>query len=158
MSSPIVAGAIALWLQAKPDLTPEEIKEILSRTCKHPPDDEYPNNTYGYGEIDVYAGLCDILGVSKMEQISKERPSEVSFLVKDRFLAVVDKKTGMPFFDDFTLQIYSLNGAKVIETRDNSVSLSALSDGVYAVQINTDQKRTTGSSLIRLKYEKTLYH
>lgn len=71
MSCPVVAGAIALWLQAKPDLTPEEALEAISATSRHPRTDiEYPNNQYGYGEIDVYRGLLHILGIDRIEAVS----------------------------------------------------------------------------------------
>ena len=68
MSTPIVAGAIALWLQAKPDLTPADILGVFSRTCRHPDNNmNYPNNEYGYGEIDVYQGLLDVLSMTGVE-------------------------------------------------------------------------------------------
>ena len=62
MSSPIVGGIIALWLQACPTLTREQVVEVLAHTCRH--HDEalsYPNNSYGFGEIDAQAGLEYIL-------------------------------------------------------------------------------------------------
>lgn len=58
MSAPVVTGAIALWLQANPRLTPDNCFEIFSKTCRRPDNSlSYPNNSYGYGEIDVYEGL-----------------------------------------------------------------------------------------------------
>ena len=58
MASPVVAGIIALWLQANPRLTPADCLSIFSRSCTHhDPSLTYPNNVYGYGEIDAYAGL-----------------------------------------------------------------------------------------------------
>mgnify|MGYP002624190706 CR=1 FL=1 len=62
MSTPCVAGIVALWLQADPTLTPEEVKDILKVTCKPIAGvTEYPNNTYGYGLIDAYAGIKEVL-------------------------------------------------------------------------------------------------
>ena len=73
MSSPVVGGVIALWLQAKPTLTPADIKGIFSRTCSHhDPSLSYPNNEYGYGEIDAYRGLLDILGINGIEGLSPQ--------------------------------------------------------------------------------------
>lgn len=151
MSSPIVAGAIALWLQANPDLTPDAIKEILQHTCTHTSDDLYPNIMYGNGEIDVYAGLCEILGVNNIENISDHQPSDVLFHVNNRVLSVFHKATNAPILGKYTLHIYSLNGIKMIESHENKVDLSALPAGVYAIQLNTGQKQTTGSSLIRIQ-------
>lgn len=62
MSTPIVAGTIALWLQAIPNLTREQIIDAFSATCRRPePLLEYPNNLYGHGEIDASAGLDYLL-------------------------------------------------------------------------------------------------
>ncbi len=62
MSSPVVAGAIALWLQADPTLSPTDCLSIFAVTCTHhDPTLTYPNNLYGYGEIDVTAGLQEVL-------------------------------------------------------------------------------------------------
>lgn len=62
MSSPVVAGAIALWLQADPTLSPADCLDIFAKTCRHhDPALTYPNNLYGYGEIDVTAGLEEVL-------------------------------------------------------------------------------------------------
>jgi len=58
MAAPVVAGAIALWLQACPTLTPQDVFEIIAETSTHPDETlEYPNNYYGYGQINVYEGL-----------------------------------------------------------------------------------------------------
>ena len=62
MSSPVVAGAIALWLQANPHLTPEDCITIFGKTCtRYDSTLPVPNNLYGYGPIDVYAGLQEAL-------------------------------------------------------------------------------------------------
>ena len=62
MSSPVVAGIIALWLQANPDLSPADILDIFAHTARHTDTSlSYPNSDYGYGEIDAYAGIQYIL-------------------------------------------------------------------------------------------------
>lgn len=58
MSCPMVSGVIALWLQVCPTLTPEQIKDIFAHTCTHYDESlDYPNNYYGWGEIDALAGI-----------------------------------------------------------------------------------------------------
>ena len=58
MACPIVAGIIAQWLEAIPTLTREQVIEAFDATChRHDPLLKYPNNDYGYGEIDAEAGL-----------------------------------------------------------------------------------------------------
>ena len=58
MACPIVAGIIAQWLEAIPTLTHEQVIAAFEATChRHDPLLAYPNNDYGYGEIDAEAGL-----------------------------------------------------------------------------------------------------
>lgn len=64
MAAPVVTGIIALWLQANPRLTPADCLRIFGKTCRRPdPSLSYPNNLYGYGEIDAYAGIQEVLGM-----------------------------------------------------------------------------------------------
>lgn len=74
MSTPHVAGIIALWMQAKPTLTVNEIKEVLKATC-HPVTDTnmIPSRNpvqAGMGKIDAIAGLKKILNITGIETIS----------------------------------------------------------------------------------------
>ena len=63
MACPIVAGIIAQWMEAIPTLTREQVIEAFQATCRHPnPSVIYPNNDYGYGEIDAEAGLNYLMG------------------------------------------------------------------------------------------------
>ena len=82
MATPVVAGAIALWLQAYPKLTPEDCIDIFSKTCTHYDASlSYPNNLYGYGQIDILEGLKEVLkkatagieNVPSKEQLQDDR-------------------------------------------------------------------------------------
>lgn len=154
MSTPAVAGAIALWLQAKPDLTPSEVRDLLAKTCTHhDPTLDYPNNQYGYGEIDVYHGLLELLGLTAVEGLSTRQPNQVAIMPETGGVKIV--------FDtiqqhDFTIRVYTANGqlahtARMQRGQDRyHLSLPGLPRGVYAVQVDTHCKGTTGSQLIRL--------
>ncbi len=149
MSTPVVAGTIALWLEAKPDLTPQDILEVFEHTCTHPEQSMmYPNNVYGYGQIDAYSGLLYVLNVrNKIKGLSNHQPLRAGFRVKERVLSVVcDKKSAQ----NAQLMVYSLDGQLVGNTHGTTIDLSALASGVYAVQLDTGIKETTGSTLIRL--------
>lgn len=151
MASPVVAGVIALWLQAKPDLTPQQALEVISRTATHPVDTMvYPNNQYGYGQIDAYRGLLEVLDLPvRIPELSQEQPQGVTFRLENRRLYADfgDAQPGRMVFN-----IYSLDGRLMLtRSGQNSVDLSALRAGVYAVQLITGSKATTGSTLIRLQ-------
>lgn len=145
MATPMVAGIIALWLQAKPDLTPEEILGVLERTS-HQPEPEFSgtekNNYYGYGEIDAYAGLLDILGLStSVPALSQHQPAGITFSLEGRTLCINGIET------DTQITVYNLDGTPVLSTTnsDGIIELPDLATGVYAVQIGKK-----GSTLIRL--------
>ena len=71
MACPIVAGIIAQWMEAIPTLTHEQVIETFAATCRHhDPSLTYPNNDYGYGEIDAEAGLSYLLShYDKIEEL-----------------------------------------------------------------------------------------
>ena len=149
MASPVVAGSIALWLQANPELTPSDILNIIAETSSHPDMSmDYPNNTYGYGQIDVYKGLLRIYDtLSSIPTLSDHQPSKAQFHLNGRVLTV-DFASGVS--QEATIIVYDLNGIKRAATTGTSIDLNDLPPGVYAVQLITDNKLTTGSTLIRL--------
>ena len=53
-STPLTAGAIALIRQARPDLSPMQLREAILMTASI---SDSPNNTYGYGIIDASEAL-----------------------------------------------------------------------------------------------------
>ena len=149
MACPVAAGIIALWLQAKPDLTRDDIMGVLQRTSRYPEEAlSYPNNKYGYGEIDAYRGLLDILGVTAIREISQHEPSDARIWASDGLLHIVfDNVPTTPV----AVTIYTTGGSVVdrspINTNDNHVilPLPTLGKGIYVVQIGT-----SGSALIRI--------
>jgi subtilisin family serine protease len=78
MACPIVAGIVALMLEANPDLTPERVKQILHDTAQMPsgidPSTEYDdtyNYQYGWGLVDAYEAV-------RMVQQEDDRPPIIS--------------------------------------------------------------------------------
>ena len=152
MACPAAAGAIALWLQAKPDLTPEEVMGVIQRTSHHFDSSlDYPNNLYGYGEIDVYRGLLDILGIDKIEAVSPQQtPARIS--LGNGCLTVVLPAS---FQESLRLRLYNMSGTLVKTTTleqgqtTYTIPLEHLAAGVYAVQLD-GHASVRGSTLIRL--------
>ena len=152
MSCPVAAGIIALWLQAKPDLTRNDIMGILERTSRHPEEAlTYPNNKYGYGEIDVYRGLLYILGIDGVPAISQQHTKARVFSSGKQVRIVLPELLSAPL----NICIYNMSGHLVKATAldagqtDYAVPVSSLPSGIYAVQINGSSKYD-GSTLIKL--------
>ncbi len=158
MATPAVGGAIALWLQAKPTLTPEEAMNVIAHTSSHYDESlSYPNNEYGYGQIDVYRGLLYILGIDGIEGLSQHQPKAVSILPigQGQLQLRFEGNEGLST-PSFSIRIFNTSG-QLVSTQsltggqeEYTIDLSSLPRGVYAVQVNTGQPTTTGSTLVRL--------
>ena len=147
MSTPAVAGAIALWLEACPSLTMDDVKGVLQRTCRHyDPSLTYPNNSYGYGEVDVYAGLLDILGFTSIRDIPRQHTA-ARITVSGSQLHIVLPEAATA---STSLRIYDLSGHPVFHTvlmrgsDTYTLDLPTLKPAVYAVCVGN------ASTLVRI--------
>ena len=81
MASPNVTGVIALWLQAKPDLTYNDVRALIKETSRN---DRYTTNPElipsgsvmqaGCGKIDALAGLQMLTGTTGIEVVAEDEP------------------------------------------------------------------------------------
>ena len=152
MACPAAAGAIALWLQANPKLTTTDVLGVLSRTCRRPDASlAYPNNYVGYGEIDVYAGLLDVLGLSRIAEVSKQ-PTTVRIAAADGQLHV-SLPSAAP--SALRLRLFAIGGQCLLDVSVPSgqttytLNLPALPSGYYAVQVSGPQSYA-GSAIVAL--------
>lgn len=142
MASPFVAGAVALWLQADPTLTPAKVRDILSRTAintdKYIDTDDtvFPNNTWGYGRIDVQAGLMSILASST--GVSDTQAADGLFRIVTNRAA----RTATFYFgkgQKAQVAVYNTTGQMVLSSQlqgdGQTVDLSSLGRGAYVIQL-----------------------
>lgn len=80
MSCPTVSGIIALWLQADPTLTLDEIKEVLAATSRNDEFTAINPIKWGYGKIDAAAGIEYIKGMTAINTVSHDTTSTDSNL------------------------------------------------------------------------------
>lgn len=149
MAAPVVTGTIALWLQADPTLTTERIKDIMARTARHTDTTlSYPNYQYGYGEIDAYAGLLEVLGISGVEGLSKQtlHGATVRPAADGSISVTLDAESASPL----SCRLYAADGrlVKSVTLPQGRTTYSIDTEGVkgiVAVQIDG-----CGSTLVRL--------
>ncbi len=151
-SCPAVAGAIALWLQAKPDLTPEDVLHVIAQTSRHPePQLSYPNNEYGHGQIDAYRGLLYILGIDGMQEVSATHTRARVSLSGHRLFISLPVALSSPL----RLRVYSLSGRLCHEqvlspsSSRHEVRLPSSLSGIYAVQLD-GSPAVSGSTLVSI--------
>lgn len=154
MASPVVGGAVALWLEANPSLSRREVMEIIKKTSK-PLDDVHPipNNYWGYGEIDVYRGLLAALQVDGIQGISSHQPKKAEVKLGANYVQVL---LGTPSKETFSVTIYNTEGIKLMEQKMDAgeseyrLPISHLPSGIYIIQV-TGCSEISGSSIIRKK-------
>ena len=154
MAAPVVAGVIALWLQARPDLSPADVMDVLRATCRRPdPSLTYPNNLYGYGEIDAYRGLLYLLGIDGIADLSHQQPTRATFSIDAQGCVTIH--LAAPASRPFSIQVYSTAGQRLAThrfatgQRQYTFSLALLPHGIYALQLNGGNDGFTGSTLVR---------
>lgn len=108
MSTPHVAGIVALWLQANPRMTRKDIFDVLAKTsipCDKPQEQE----RWGlYGKIDALAGLKYVLQTSDIRSMEAE----------DALL---------------WMDVYNLNGQLLRKRVAAEKALEGLPAGIYVV-------------------------
>lgn len=142
MASPYVAGSIALWLQANPNLTPSQIREIFNKTAIQgdtymESGQTFPNNTWGYGRINVIDGLRNILGIS-------DGIKEVG-LTNSMFRVVTNRQTRTATFylgsdnGKAHVAVFNMAGQQVYDAQlcnsGETINLSSLPHGVYVFKL-----------------------
>jgi len=149
MSAPAVTGTIALWMQADPTLTTERIKDVIAHSCRQPDSElSYPNNLYGYGEIDAYRGLLYLLNLNGVEEITQHQPSQARICLDGRNLNV---HFANGYEGALTVRLFATDGHPLLVSHERNIRLDHLPSGIYVVQVTTSEASTTGSTLIRLQ-------
>jgi subtilisin family serine protease len=139
MSSPMVAGIIALWLQAKPNLTVAQIKTILQNNSITAGLGSLPNNTWGSGKIDAYAGIQYINQFLNVE----------TFDTSNNFIVYPNPTSSKVYFDNSNFNfkevaIYNYLGQEVTKTsfsnniNNQEIDMSNLANGIYVLKFSND--------------------
>lgn len=128
MATPCVAGTIALMLSKNPELTPEQIDEILERTAV--PLSTHKSNDFGSGRIDALAAVNAV------------GPDAISETASQQALVYPN-----PSNDCFTIQcegmkrieVYSMDGRliKSVTTKSPVHQLDGMMNGTFLLKITT---------------------
>lgn len=143
MATPVVTGTIALWLQARPSLSPEDVKEIIAKTAKTDEftgDTSQTSNTWGYGKIDAWLGIKECLvlnGIDGVEPISDKsvlltnnRDNTISLLFAKEI-----KNTTISIYDITGKALYTNNYGIVSSGDEIILDTSNYSKGIYIIKI-----------------------
>lgn len=161
MATPVVTGIVALWLEANPKLTYDQIIGILRETGRRDAsvtgaaDESGWNALMGYGKIDAYAGLKKALELANTSGINETLNTEQPVTLQkeaDAWRVLFNNDESFA-----ALSLYSLDGTLVSTRRIESprraqeevVSLAGLTPGVYLFQVKTTSANLTRKLVVR---------
>ena len=101
MAAPQVAGIIALWLQANPDLTYDDVRTLLKETSYN---DEYTTNPElipsgnpiqaGAGKINALEGLLRLTSTTAVSQTESDDNQSAAYYTDDNYYNIVGQRVG----------------------------------------------------------------
>lgn len=143
MASPVVAGGIALWLEADPTLTVDDVKDIIAKTSIVDADVTGSGDPvqWGAGKFDAYAGLKEVL----------RRQSGISNVIADDKRLMV-KSEGNDVYNVFlggvpsiNAVLYNVSGQPVmkqsVEADEITLDVSSLASGIYILNVNGEHSQ-----------------
>lgn len=138
MASPLVAGSIALWLEADPALTITDIMDIVAKTAVVDTQVETTGSPlqWGAGKFNAYEGLKEVLRRSSgVNDIAAEAKKPVITATGDRCF-----KVAVPGAATVKATVFDMAGRRVASSvalsDEVSVDLSATAPGVYIISAN----------------------
>lgn len=153
MATPFVAGTIALWLQANPELTVTDIKDVFKNTNIYPaeiealPEDDERRLRWGGGMIQPLAGLKYILGIQSGITSVQDDSKVIIEQYGSEIKAFVAGETTL------TARLYSLYGMTVATasaTGDEvTLDTSSCQSGAYILEIQGSSTRQVRKIILR---------
>lgn len=137
MASPAFAGSIALWLQANPKLTIDEVIEIATATATKDQQTTTTGNSvqWGAGKFNALAGLKEVL---KRLGVNDIRVDEQGILVTPAGANAYE--ISIPGAKNINVRLVSMTGAIVRDINADgdtySLDLADAPAGVYVLSIN----------------------
>jgi minor extracellular serine protease Vpr len=153
MSSPFVAGAVALLLEANPTLSPDQVKLALTQSAKQ---DEFTgaisndgDNSWGAGKIDVKSAIAFV-------KDSLKSSSTTSFTSKVTVRALSERGMELSLtsakVSSVAIAVYDLRGRRIANVKSSltagenllSVPMESVAQGTYIYKIQGDGVNVTG--------------
>lgn len=150
MSSPFVAGVGVVMLQANPNLTVSEVRNIMMETATK---DEYTAKgdpiQWGAGKINALEAVKKVLGLGGVGEIFADENTRLILTQSgdkqyNVFLAGVD---------EFNATVYNMSGSAVktvnFAGNEGTLDASSLSAGVYVVEVKADNAHFTKKIVVK---------
>ncbi len=140
MSAPFVAGTVALMLEANPDLTPEQARDIIMESADQEEFmGELPNNTYGAGTINSLAAVKEAVALAGIESPVADADSygARAWVEGATVYVALHGAEGKN-----VAEVYNVAGSLIatypVENGLSAIDASAWGHGIFIVTINGD--------------------
>lgn len=137
MSCPLVAGAVACWLEADPTLTYADIQDIIAKTATVDDDVRAGDPVkWGAGKFDALAGIKEVLRRAALPSVSADSDSRLIITPagENRWTIFVAGEQNL------SASVYSMQGSLMKTASamadEITIDLSDLTPGVYALSAN----------------------
>ncbi|MDE6331885.1 MAG: S8 family serine peptidase, partial [Muribaculaceae bacterium] len=134
MATPVAAGIGALWLQANPDLTPADIKYIITHTSDAQTDANR-QIAWGHGRINALEGIKMAVKIGAGVSDVTVNPADIIIAANGNNWQVV-----APGAASVNTVVYDLNGRPVISSNVKGgtaeISGESLQPGIYVINVN----------------------
>ncbi len=136
MSTPFAAGVIALWMQARPDLSFDEVLDVIDHSSTK---DDFVNwasdpAMWGAGKINAWEGLKYLASQTGIQSSSVDASRKLAVKINGHKIEAL-----VPGEDTLTAALYTTSGtqAAVAKGQGGSLSIDAatLPSGVYILSI-----------------------
>lgn len=137
MSSPFIAGVVALILQANPYLSSDQIKQILIQTARQDSyTEQVPETQFGAGKVNAHQAVLMALQTVGIEEFAPEKgqfsiypnPSDGALFV-----------TAAPISTSPYMEIFDVTGKRICQQNllsgVNQLSFPTLKTGYYLIRI-----------------------
>lgn len=144
MATPYVTGVMGLWLQANPNLTASQMRDILYATSINDSYTSRNSHKWGAGKIDAEAGLRKILhDLSSIGAVETDLTADAVTIGMTPGMMNISALGA----NGFEATLYSVAGTIVMQdsTPDDVLTLntSHLTPGIYLVEIKSATNRVT---------------
>lgn len=158
MSSPVVAGIVALMLQANPNLTPTQVQQILKSTAMH---DGFTgartangSNMWGHGKVNAFAAVAQAIQYASTQQLAASTAS-VALYPNPNTGAFVIEYDNTHSTENIQITIADISGKVLVlqhatvNTGKNLIPCNAqgYSAGLYIVRVASV---TQGSNVLKM--------
>ncbi len=142
MSSPVVSGIVALILQANPDLSVDEIRDIITSTARNDAitgplvANDSADRRWGWGKIDALRAVNAAISHASLEQAEHYRLPLHVYPNPATGRLTINTGCGEPV----TTTIYGVDGRTVTRlqiTQETSIDVSSWPKGVYILSVGS---------------------